>query len=156
MSDLLFVYGTLLSSSPHPMARQLSREAQLLGPAKCQGTLYDFGKWPGMLLAGSGSVYGDVYYLHDVPFSLRNLDAYEGIGENVENPEYERRVIPVQFASGRTVAAWAYTYLWPVTTGTIIQSGRWHCAPNRLLRSHYLGQGTPVVDSSPRATSPIS
>lgn len=152
MSNLLFVYGTLLSNSPHPMALQLSRQAQLLGTATCQGTLYDFGKWPGMLLEGSGDVYGEVHRLHDAPFSLRHLDAYEGIGEGIENPEYERCVVPVQLTLGPTITAWAYTYLWPVTPSAIIHSGRWHCAPNTSSRRLHSRQGTPVIDSAMRAS----
>jgi hypothetical protein len=40
MQDRLFVYGTLMRAFDHPMARLLSRSADFIGEARCQGRLY--------------------------------------------------------------------------------------------------------------------
>ena len=52
INPLLFVYGTLLSSVDHPMARRLGREADLLGPATFAGRLYRVSWYPGMVDGG--------------------------------------------------------------------------------------------------------
>ena len=39
ISDLLFVYGTLMRGFDHPMAKLLAGNAEFLGPAQCSGRL---------------------------------------------------------------------------------------------------------------------
>src|SRR3954451_6118317 len=50
-SDLLFVYGTLMRGFDHPMAQLLSRSAEFIGEARCQGRLYLVKHYPGMGLS---------------------------------------------------------------------------------------------------------
>ena len=47
MTEFLFVYGTLRSEFPHPLAKQLSTQARFVGKGSTPGLLYDFGWYPG-------------------------------------------------------------------------------------------------------------
>ena len=47
MTEFLFVYGTLRSEFPHPLAKRLSTQAKLIGKGSTPGLLYDFGWYPG-------------------------------------------------------------------------------------------------------------
>jgi len=51
ISNLLFVYGTLMRGFDHPMARLLSGSAEFIGEARCQGRLYLVKHYPGMVLS---------------------------------------------------------------------------------------------------------
>jgi gamma-glutamylcyclotransferase (GGCT)/AIG2-like uncharacterized protein YtfP len=125
----LFVYGTLLSTSGHPMATRLQRNARLLGPATIQGRLYSLGRYPGLVQAldAPGLVHGELFALTMPAVTLRWLDGYEGVlpGKPEESP-YERAVRPVQLvASGETVNAWVYLYRKSVRTRPEVKDGRW-------------------------------
>ena len=63
ISDRLFVYGTLMRGFDHPMAQLLSRSADYLGEARCQGRLYLIKHYPGLLLSDDPSeiVFGELY-----------------------------------------------------------------------------------------------
>jgi len=65
ISDRLFVYGTLMRGFEHPMAQLLSRSAELIGEARCQGRLYLVKHYPGLLLSDDPAdvVFGDLYRL---------------------------------------------------------------------------------------------
>src|SRR5262249_26308342 len=104
MSVSVFVYGTLKRESPKEPHRLL-RSATYLSRASIRGTLYDLGRYPG-LIRGSNSddrVFGELYQLSedDASRALRRLDEYEG-------NEYERRRVYVTLPSGRRKAAWTY------------------------------------------------
>jgi gamma-glutamylcyclotransferase (GGCT)/AIG2-like uncharacterized protein YtfP len=64
-SDRLFVYGTLMRGFDHPMAQLLSRSAEFLGEARCQGRLYLIKHYPGLVLSGDPAdvVFGELYRL---------------------------------------------------------------------------------------------
>ena len=47
--DRVFVYGTLMRGVAHPMAELLSRSADFLGEARCQGRLYMIAHYPGLI-----------------------------------------------------------------------------------------------------------
>lgn len=125
--DLIFVYGTLMSHTGTPKARQLMAEADSLGPATIAGRLYRIDWYPG-LVAGDGRVQGEVFRLRTPAASLVWLDAYEGIvlGDAGSNRnEYERVRRPVTLADGRTIEAWVYLYLRDTSTATPVADGRW-------------------------------
>lgn len=127
MSDLLFVYGTLMSHTDTPKARQLMAEADSLGPATIAGRLYRVDWYPG-LVAGEGLVHGEVFRLRTLVPSLVWLDAYEGIvpGDDQNNRnEYARVRRPVTLADGRVVEAWVYLYLRDLRAATPVADGRW-------------------------------
>lgn len=128
MTDLLFVYGTLMSHTGTPKARQLMAEADSLGPARIAGRLYRIDWYPGLVEAPDGIVHGEVVRLRTPQASLVWLDAYEGIvpGDTQQNRnEYERVLRPVTLADGRQCEAWVYLYVRDVSACTPVADGRW-------------------------------
>jgi gamma-glutamylcyclotransferase (GGCT)/AIG2-like uncharacterized protein YtfP len=126
MNDLVFVYGTLMLSSGHPMGVKLASEADFIGIARVQGRLYDFGKWPGLSLSDEASdiVYGEAWRLRS-PASLAWMDEYEGIRPGIAQPEYERIQHRVTIEELGTATASLYAYRWPIDYHQRILSGRW-------------------------------
>ena len=127
MTQYLFVYGTLMSASGHPMGVRLAREAWHLGPASMPGRLYDLGKWPGLVdsaLPGD-RVHGEVYALPSPEDSFRWLDAYEGIAPGIAVSEYARVQRRVTLEGGLEVNAWIYLYQWDLEQARPLPEGRW-------------------------------
>ncbi|MDQ8726967.1 gamma-glutamylcyclotransferase family protein [Bradyrhizobium sp. LHD-71] len=125
-TDHLFVFGTLLSGYDHPMARLLSREADLIGEASCRGRLYLVKHYPGMVISADQAeqVFGELYRLRQPRELLRTLDDYEGCGENDVRPhEFVRQHVAVAMRD-RTLQAWTYLYNRPVAHLPRIASGR--------------------------------
>ena len=122
----LFVYGTLMLSSGHPMGEKLASEADFCGAAHVQGHLYDFGKWPGLALSADplDRVFGEMWKLRDTA-SLAWLDEYEGIGPHIAIPEYERIEHQACVTGAGTRHAQVYVYRWPIDHSRRIFSGRW-------------------------------
>lgn len=127
MRDHLFVYGTLMRGFDHPMAAMLSRSADFLGEARCQGRLYLVKHYPGLVLSGDVAdvVFGELYRLRQPEAMLREFDMYEACGEGFAAPtEYIRQMLPVAQDDGVVSRAWTYIYNWPVTQLPRIASGR--------------------------------
>jgi gamma-glutamylcyclotransferase (GGCT)/AIG2-like uncharacterized protein YtfP len=125
-SNNLFVYGTLMRGFEHPMAQLLSRSADLIGEARCQGRLYLVTHYPALVLSGDPAdvVFGELYRLRAPDELLREFDMYEACGEGFAAPtEYVRQMLSVTL-EGETTAAWTYVYNWPVAHLTRIASGR--------------------------------
>lgn len=113
----LFVYGSLrrnAESATHPFLTG----ANFLGPATVAGTLYSVDWYPGLVLAGDGTVRGELYELPATRADsiLNALDDYEGGG-------FRRRKVSVALASGDRFDAWTYAYLGPVHALQVISSG---------------------------------
>ncbi len=127
ISNRLFVYGTLMRGFGHPMAQLLSRSADFIGEARCQGRLYLVKHYPGLVLSGDSAdvVFGELYRLRAPGELLREFDMYEACGEGFAEPtEYVRQMLPVT-SEGRSVdEAWTYLYNWPVAHLPRIVSGR--------------------------------
>ena len=126
-SDLLFVYGTLMRGFDHPMAKLLSRTADFIGEARCQGRLYRVKYYPGLVLSDAAAdvVHGELYRMHRPDELLREFDMYEACGEGFAEPtEYVRRKLPVIPDDGTADEAWTYLYNWPVARLPRIASGR--------------------------------
>ena len=124
--DLLFVYGTLMRGFDHPMAQLLSRSADFLGEAHCQGRLYLIKHYPGLVLSDdpADAVFGELYQLRQPEALLREFDMYEACGEGFAEPtEYIRQMLPVT-SDGQTTEVWSYVYNWPVSGLPRIASGR--------------------------------
>jgi gamma-glutamylcyclotransferase (GGCT)/AIG2-like uncharacterized protein YtfP len=126
MTTLLFVYGTLLRRSRHPMALALAQRALYVGAARVRGRLFDLGRYPGMLEpAGEEDwVHGDLYDLGHGTTTLAELDAYE----HAESPLpafFERQLAEVIRGDGLTRAAWVYWYRGEVADRQRIVSGRY-------------------------------
>jgi gamma-glutamylcyclotransferase (GGCT)/AIG2-like uncharacterized protein YtfP len=127
ISDLLFVYGTLMRGFDHPMAALLSRSADFLGEARCGGRLYLVKHYPGLRLSDEPDdvVFGELYRLRQPEALLREFDMYEACGEGFAEPtEYLRRMLGVTGDDGAVHKAWTYIYNWPVTGLPRIASGR--------------------------------
>ncbi|SDJ16939.1 MULTISPECIES: gamma-glutamylcyclotransferase family protein [Bradyrhizobium] len=127
ISDRLFVYGTLMRGFDHPMATLLSRSADFLGEARCQGRLYLIKHYPGLVLSEDPSeiVFGELYRLRDRDALLGEFDMYEACGEGFPEPtEYLRRMLQVTQEDGTASEAWTYVYSWPVTGLPHIASGK--------------------------------
>ena len=126
ISDLLFVYGTLMRGFDHPMAQLLSRSADFIGEAQCRGRLYLVTHYPGLVLSDDPTdmVFGELYRLRQPKELLREFDMYEACGEGFAEPtEYIRQMLSVALAEG-AAEAWTYVYNWPVTGLPRIASGR--------------------------------
>jgi gamma-glutamylcyclotransferase (GGCT)/AIG2-like uncharacterized protein YtfP len=126
-SDRLFVYGTLMRGFDHPMAMLLSRAAEFIGEARCQGRLYRVKHYPGLVLSDDADdvVFGEVYRLRQPKELLREFDMYEACGEGFAEPtEYIRQLLPVTSDGGAVSEAWTYIYNWPVAHLPRIASGR--------------------------------
>jgi len=127
MSDLLFVYGTLMRGYAHPMARLLSANADFIGQASCRGLLYQVKHYPGLVLSDDVAdvVFGELYRLRAVNDLLREFDMYEACGEGFPEPtQYVRKMLSVSLPDGTVGDAWTYIYNWPVTDLARIASGR--------------------------------
>jgi gamma-glutamylcyclotransferase (GGCT)/AIG2-like uncharacterized protein YtfP len=125
-SNHLFVYGTLMRGFEHPMAQLLSRSADLIGEAQCQGRLYLVTHYPALVLSGDPAdvVFGELYRLRQPDELLREFDMYEACGEGFAAPtEYVRQMLSVTL-EGDATEAWTYVYNWPVAHLTRIASGR--------------------------------
>jgi gamma-glutamylcyclotransferase (GGCT)/AIG2-like uncharacterized protein YtfP len=126
-SDHLFVYGTLMRSFDHPMAQLLSRSADFIGEARCQGRLYLVKHYPGLVLSDGPAeiVFGELYRLRHPAELLREFDMYEACGDGFAEPtEYVRRMLQVTLDDKTASEAWTYIYNWPVTHLPRIVSGR--------------------------------
>ena len=126
ISDRLFVYGTLMRGFDHPMAQLLSRSADFIGEARCQGRLYLVKHYPGLVLSDDPSdiVFGELYRLRAPHELLREFDMYEACGEGFAQPtEYIRQMLPVT-RNDKTEEAWTYLYNWPITRLPRLASGR--------------------------------
>ena len=126
ISDLLFVYGTLMRGFDHPMAQLLSRSADFIGEAQCGGRLYMVKHYPGLVLSDDPTelVFGELYRLRQPNALLREFDMYEACGEGFAAPtEYVREMLSVTLGDG-AAEAWTYIYNWPVAHLPQIASGR--------------------------------
>jgi gamma-glutamylcyclotransferase (GGCT)/AIG2-like uncharacterized protein YtfP len=143
MTDLIFVYGSLLSRIAHPMGERLRGAADLVGAAHVQGRLYRVSWYPCAILSDDAAdhVHGEVYRLRDAPHGLQWLDEYEGITPGTTTPgptgvaasdEYMRRLVPVRLDSGATCEAWMYLYRRPVEGLVLVPSGRWTASPQTI------------------------
>jgi gamma-glutamylcyclotransferase (GGCT)/AIG2-like uncharacterized protein YtfP len=126
MQNRLFVYGTLMRGFDHPMAKLLSRSADFLGSARCQGRLYLVKHYPGLVLSDEAgdAVFGELVRLRTPHASLAALDEYEGCGPGVASPLYLRQLLPVTLDDGTVGEAWTYVYNRPVAKLQRIASGR--------------------------------
>jgi gamma-glutamylcyclotransferase (GGCT)/AIG2-like uncharacterized protein YtfP len=126
-SDRLFVYGTLMRGLDHPMAQLLSRSADFIGEARCQGRLYRVKHYPALVLSDDPAdvVFGELYRLRAPDELLREFDMYEACGEGFAEPtEYIRQMLPVRLDNRGVDEAWTYIYNWPVAHLSRIASGR--------------------------------
>ncbi len=127
MNDCLFVYGTLMSGLVTPIATYLKENSIFLGEAVLEGTLYDIGKYPGIIpKKGSDSwVQGHVFQLSSAQEMWPIVDRYEGIGPEFPEPmEYIRVEVPI-LLNGVALNCWVYQYNYSIEGLSIIRSGNY-------------------------------
>lgn len=135
MTDLLFVYGTLMRTAAaagmgRDMRARLDAEGIWCGPASVAGRLYDLGRYPGLVSSGDAleamRVHGEVFRLRDAAASFAWLDRYEGIpAGRLRGDEYERLVRTVVLAGGEHVTAWLYHWHAANASAVLVPGGRW-------------------------------
>jgi gamma-glutamylcyclotransferase (GGCT)/AIG2-like uncharacterized protein YtfP len=127
MSDCyLFVYGTLMQGSGHPVQRKLHDCSEFIGSGWITGQLYQIRHYPGVIESAScnDKVYGELYRLNDQTL-LSLLDDYEECSSAFPEPhEYLRKTVNVTLSGGQKKQAWAYIYNYPVNPAWRILSGR--------------------------------
>lgn len=112
----LFVYGTLLSDSKHPMADFLSSNGSLVMSGYFKGKLFEVDGYPGAIYTGLDKerVFGQIIRLRNEEQMLNTLDRYEEIGADFPVPhEYVRKCVQVVGHSGELFHCWVYLYNWP-------------------------------------------
>ncbi len=126
MEDKLFVYGTLLSDSDHPMAQYLEKSAVKLCRGQTRGVIYDLGEYPGLKedFNDENQVKGEIYRLLEPWNSLPVIDQYEDyFPDNPAQSMFIRKRTPVLLESKEKIMCWVYYYILPVTHTQRIDSG---------------------------------
>lgn len=115
--DCLFVYGTLKQG--HYNYRVVEKlVGRVTGGWRVRGTLFDLGRYPGLVLDGGGEVRGELLESGEIGELLRITDEIEG-------DEYERVEVTAESEDGVPRRAWTYRYL--ADTGGLrrLAGGEW-------------------------------
>ena len=107
----VFVYGTLRRGEGNHM---LLQNSDYLGEDSIQGSMFNVGYYPAVILGNGGIVEGELYEVEDP--TLNSLDALEGVPHL-----YTRETVVTD--GGEEV----YTYQWASEVGDMDQivSGNW-------------------------------
>ncbi|HYO11198.1 MAG TPA: gamma-glutamylcyclotransferase family protein [Tepidisphaeraceae bacterium] len=129
MSDLLFVYGTLLPEAAPEAMRAVIRRCHRGGrggAATVSGALHDLGSYPGLSIERDGVVRGELVTVNSPSVWLR-LDAYEGFNSAHPDRSLFRRQLCVatRIEDGEQLEAWAYVYNRDVRHAPRIDCGCW-------------------------------
>jgi gamma-glutamylcyclotransferase (GGCT)/AIG2-like uncharacterized protein YtfP len=127
VTDLLFVYGTLMQGFQNGFARHLHANATLVGPASFQGRLYRISYFPGAIFDGDapGRVHGEIWQLHNPGDILQKLDHYEGVLPDGSGL-YVRREVPAQLVNGSEKLVQTFLYNRPLDAAKLVESGRFN------------------------------
>ena len=128
MPEYLFTYGTLQPGHAPAAIAPAAAQLRPVGEGHVRGTLYDFGRYPGLILdvTSPRKIFGAVYELPDDPGILARLDDYEEcIPDAPALSEYLRIQHPVQLSSGETLTCWVYIYNRDVGNAGIVDGSRW-------------------------------
>ena len=138
----LFVYGTLLSESQHPMSALLQLHASLHGAGSIQARLYlieeedehGHNSYPGAVPSpwSEDKVYGRVYEIHDPEPVYSAFNDFEACVPGWPEPyEFLLRPIDVLLETGNQIRAASYLYTWDTSRATHVASGRYELvSPN--------------------------
>lgn len=136
--NYLFVYGTLLNDSGHPMATCLKNQAVFIATGHLTGKLYEVDGYPGVIRTEGTNerVFGQIYKLDDDTRILDELDKYEETGVDFSEPcEYIREVVQVFDDFGKVFNCWVYVYNWPVDDLIHIPSGNYQVYLTKTLKN---------------------
>ena len=125
----LFVYGTLDPAAAPPVIRPYVLRLTFVSDATVPGRLYDFTRYPGLVLAAAApSVYGRVFDLpNDNGLTLAAFDRYEGAPTDRASDDGLFLRVPCQplLPDGTTTHAWVYVYNRPAPASRLLTAGRW-------------------------------
>jgi len=123
----LFVYGSLRSGFQNPAYAYISKYFELSGTAKVRGALYDMGDYPAAVPTEAENwIIGELYTIkHDAefPWAIGQLDDYEGINGEVDEPVLYAREKTTVYLNDTTVQAWIYWYKGDVSSSPRIECG---------------------------------
>jgi gamma-glutamylcyclotransferase (GGCT)/AIG2-like uncharacterized protein YtfP len=124
MNNLLFVYGTLMQPG-NEFAIYLNTNCSFLSTGRTKGTLYDIGSYPGLIInsISASFVHGSIYKMNAPAVILKELDFYEGVGPDEEQPNLYTRKIKIIETDFGPHEAWVYIYNLPVYGYKVIPSG---------------------------------
>jgi gamma-glutamylcyclotransferase (GGCT)/AIG2-like uncharacterized protein YtfP len=124
MTDLVFFYGTLMSSFQRQGRDRLGHVLRSLGRGSISASLFDLGIYPAAVPDSNHRVLGEVNQMLDSDAVLAVLDEIEGYSEGeLEKSLYVRQEIPVTLDDGHLVRAWVYFYNAPLGRAPRIESG---------------------------------
>jgi gamma-glutamylcyclotransferase (GGCT)/AIG2-like uncharacterized protein YtfP len=121
----LFVYGSLRSESPHPLAIKLRSQGRLLGKGSARGVLYDLGRYPAAMFGSEhkSRVIGEIFELPRDGRLLRELDYFEGTEE--PGSPLSRIEIEMLLEEGSLLRLETYALGAPPPIRRVIESGDW-------------------------------
>lgn len=122
MTDLVFVYGSLMSTVPSHASHWLTQNATFVAQDSLGGYLYDLGRYPGLVLSATAVnlVQGEIHRLYDQDQALTYLDAYEGV--DLASPEYRRKLCRTQ----NGFYCWVYEFMPNQEIFPLIPSGEYN------------------------------
>ncbi|MEO0341507.1 MAG: gamma-glutamylcyclotransferase family protein, partial [Bacteroidota bacterium] len=112
-----------------PIAQLLRKNANFLGEAFVAGTLFDLGRYPGLITnkQTKSKVTGHLFEIPNTELIFPVLDEYEGVdGFNPDRNgvEYRREIIEVSHQNA-LLTSWTYLYNLPTKGLKIIESGNY-------------------------------
>lgn len=131
MMPHVFVYGTLRTGGRNDIARYRPLPVRV-GEASIDGTLYDLGAYPGVVLGGAGRVKGEVYAVE--PGVEAALDVLEEVADD-DSGEYIKRRVRVD-VKGQWVDCLVY-----------------EIHPSRIVGRHVIGSGDWIAHAALNDTS---
>lgn len=131
----LFVYGTLLAQSDHPMGRLLSAHADVVSDGTIQARLYiiteedaqGINRYPGAVPSpfAEDVVHGVLHKVRDPEAVFPAFDDFEACAPGWPEPyEFLLRPIDVTQTDGTVIRASAYIYTWDTARAEHVPSGR--------------------------------
>ena len=135
MTDLVFFYGTLMTSFQRPGRVRLEHALRPVGRAWMAAALFDLGIYPAAIPAEDSRVWGEVHRMLDAEAVLATLDELEGYRASEPDASlYVRVETPVTLQDGSVLTAWAYFYNAPLGRAERIHSGDYleHLKVSRL------------------------
>jgi gamma-glutamylcyclotransferase (GGCT)/AIG2-like uncharacterized protein YtfP len=118
-TDLLFVYGTLLTGESRHHMLAAGRVVSILA-ATVAGLLLDFNEYPELVrpTQESARVLGELVKFESLDSILDALDAEEG-------PDFRRELIEAALADGSICLAWVYVFTGKQRSARALSSGSW-------------------------------
>jgi len=124
--EIMFVYGTLRKDTVSPMAHIIDDYCELIGEAYIHGSLYDLGRYPGVLVGAEhqAKVYGQLFRLKDQTKVLTEFDYYEECSDDFPKPHlYIRQAVDVYGDEAAPRQGWVYVYNRSVENASLIPGG---------------------------------